>query len=236
MTNRRGAGGSCFFSFYNGNTNLPGSGTQSLHFDQGDWHWPDKASSVAAGETWPHMPANLVINFSTEAIEPHNGPTELWPGSHLETACARGGARSITEEMLRRRASEAPPVLNCLPRGAASFRDLRLWHKGTPNRGVLPRHMLAICYSSSRSPDYGVAGQRAGRLLFSDGRHSSPSVAHTRHHDDPSRPPARTFLILPLSHTACVPSQMPGLRFPAPGGRTARHPPKWTSMSSSRTK
>ena len=51
-------------------------------------------------------------------------------------------------------ARDAPPVLNTLPKGAASFRDLRLWHKGTPNTGALPRHMLAICYSSTRSPDY----------------------------------------------------------------------------------
>ena len=28
--------------------------------------------------------------------------------------------------------------------------------------------MLAICYSSSRSPDYGVAGQAAGKMLFSE--------------------------------------------------------------------
>ena len=121
-------GGDCFFSFYNGNTNIPGSGTQQLHFDQGDWHWPDRVSAAAAGEEWPHMPSNLVINFSTEAIEEHNGPTELWPGSHLETACATGGAGSISDEMLRRRRLDAPPVLNTLPKGAASFRDLRLWH------------------------------------------------------------------------------------------------------------
>ena len=75
MTNRRGAGGSCFFSFYNGNTNLPGSGTQSLHFDQGDWHWPDKASSVAAGETVEEMRGAL--SRTRQALQPVLHPLKL---------------------------------------------------------------------------------------------------------------------------------------------------------------
>ena len=51
-----------------------------------------------------------------------------------------------------------------------------------------------------------------------------------------SVPPARRRPPTPFSLSLCVSSQMPGRRFPAPGGRIAHHPPKWTSMSSSQTK
>ena len=257
-------GGVCHFSFYNGNTNLPASGTQQLHFDQGDWHWPDRASSAAAGEEWPHLPVNLVVNFSTEAIEPTDGPTQLYLGSHLETACATGGVGSISDEMLRRRNRNAPPVLNCLPKGAASFRDLRLWvstatvcpshlatwssdadhccqqHRGTPNTGTLPRHMLAICYSSARSPDYigAVAGKgprydsvgHCWPLLFS----GDARPAFSRDWWPDSAPPSRVdfnvqFTDQPVDHFGNVGGSDFWLPAPSPPslGELGEDPPEW---------
>eukprot|EP01050_Picozoa_sp_SAG11_P015566 SAG11_NODE_2032_length_3899_cov_5.407895_2_plen_189_part_00 len=69
-----------FLAFFNGNTNIPGSGTQLLHTD-GGWDLRSAEEAAAAAEAWPQPTANLVFNFSTEAISENNGPTELWPGT-----------------------------------------------------------------------------------------------------------------------------------------------------------
>ena len=44
--------GPCFLSGLNGNTNLPGSGTQGLHSDVG-WRLQSVADAAAEGEPWP---------------------------------------------------------------------------------------------------------------------------------------------------------------------------------------
>ena len=72
-------GGEVFLAFFNGNTNIPGSGKQLLHTD-GGWDVQSPEQAAAAGESWPQPTASLVFNFSTDAIGPENGPTQLWPG------------------------------------------------------------------------------------------------------------------------------------------------------------
>ena len=48
------------------------------------------------------------------------------------------------------READHPPVTATVPRGGVLLRDIRLWHRGVHNPGVVPRHMLAICYSADR--------------------------------------------------------------------------------------
>lgn len=133
-----------------GNTNIPGSGKQLLHTD-GGWDIRSAEEAEAAAEPWPQPTASLVFNFSTEAIGVSNGPTELWPGTHMDPQFANDaiaqrveGTASQQREAMRRAVS--PPVLNLLPRGAVSVRDYRLWHRGLPNLGDRPRHMIALSY------------------------------------------------------------------------------------------
>eukprot|EP01050_Picozoa_sp_SAG11_P015567 SAG11_NODE_2032_length_3899_cov_5.407895_3_plen_189_part_00 len=70
------------------------------------------------------------------------------------------------------RRAVTPPVLNLLPRGAVSVRDYRLWHRGVPNLGDQPRHMVALSYmrrTSYNDPSSGKTyggGGRDGRFLF----------------------------------------------------------------------
>jgi len=120
-----------FLAFFNGNTNVPGSGTQLLHTD-GGWDIRNAEEAAAAAEPWPQPTANLVFNFSTEEIGPQNGPTELWPGTHMDPQFANDAISqrvegSSADQREAERRTVSPPVLNILPRGAVSVRDYRLW-------------------------------------------------------------------------------------------------------------
>lgn len=166
-----------FLAFFNGNTNIPGSGTQLLHTD-GGWDIRSAEEAAAVAEPWPQPTASLVFNFSTEKISPQNGPTEIWPATHMEPEFANDAISnrvegSSAEQREAERRVLSPPVLNVLPRGAVSVRDYRLWHRGTPNRGDRPRHMIALSYmrrTSYNKPTPGAkthaGGGLDGRFLF----------------------------------------------------------------------
>jgi ectoine hydroxylase-related dioxygenase (phytanoyl-CoA dioxygenase family) len=121
-------------SFYNGNTNCPGSGTQPLHGDSRNL-WPNM--EVA------HPAASVVINISPMDVSEENGSVELWPGSHLETRVY--GRIDEAAEAARRKI--APPVRGNAKKGSALIRDMRLWHRGVPNRSDQPRHMIAMIHN-----------------------------------------------------------------------------------------
>ena len=119
-----------FNSFYNGNTNCPGSGTQPLHRD-GPHLWP--------GHEPPHPTACVAVNISPHDVTAENGAVELWPGTHLhpfpETV--------VDEETEEEQRKVSPPVSGCAKKGSVLIRDMRLWHRGVPNRSDRPRHMIA---------------------------------------------------------------------------------------------
>jgi len=121
-------------SFYNGNTNCPGSGTQPLHSDSGHL-WP--------GLEVAHPTASVVINISPMDVSEENGSVELWPGTHLETRVDR----RIDEAAEAARRKSAPPVRGNAKKGSALIRDMRLWHRGVPNPSDCPRHMIAMIHN-----------------------------------------------------------------------------------------
>jgi ectoine hydroxylase-related dioxygenase (phytanoyl-CoA dioxygenase family) len=121
-------------SFYNGNTNCPGSGTQPLHGD-GSHLWP--------GMEVAHPAASVVINISPMDVSEENGSVEMWPGSHLETCVPR--PIDAAAEAARRKV--APPVRGNAKKGSALIRDMRLWHRGVPNHSDRPRHMIAMIHN-----------------------------------------------------------------------------------------
>lgn len=122
-------------SFYNGNTNSPGSGLQPLHRDGGQL-WP--AQKVA------HPTASVVINISPMDVSEANGAVELWPGTHLEVTPATGAVDARTEAARR---EVAPPIRGCAKKGSALIRDMRLWHRGVPNPSGERRHMIAMIHN-----------------------------------------------------------------------------------------
>ena len=124
-----------FNSFYNGNTNSPGSVTQPLHMD-GRHLW--------GGLKVAHPTASVVVNISPMDVTEENGSVELWPGSHLET---RGNGGRIDERIEEARREIAPPVRGNAKKGSVLIRDVRVWHRGVPNHSDRPRHMIAMIHN-----------------------------------------------------------------------------------------
>ncbi len=121
---------------YTGNTNLPGSGTQPVHYDEGQL-WPGHVHPAHA----------LVVNVPLVDMDERNGSIELWPGTHLLAHVGSGrGAQRIPEGELTARRALAPPVQPKVAAGSMLIRDMRLWHRGMPNHGDVPRPMLAMIH------------------------------------------------------------------------------------------
>jgi phytanoyl-CoA dioxygenase PhyH len=125
-------------SYYSGNTCLPGSQRQPVHPDVGQL-WPDLEVATPA--------FGFVVNVPVVAMEPANGSTELWPGTHLDTQISvRRRDLKVPEELLEKRREIAPPVQPSVPCGSVLIRDIRLWHCGMPNHTETPRPMIAMIH------------------------------------------------------------------------------------------
>jgi ectoine hydroxylase-related dioxygenase (phytanoyl-CoA dioxygenase family) len=114
--------------YFASDTPLPGSGYQRVHSD----------TRLLFPETALSLPAyGLVLNVPLVDCTEENGSLEYWPGgTHLV-------ARDVDRERLAagmqsRRAN--------LKAGSMLLRDLRMWHRGTPNRSERPRPHLALVY------------------------------------------------------------------------------------------
>jgi len=132
-------------SYYSGNTNLPGSSEQPVHVDLGQL-WPDL-------EVAPPAYA-LVVNVPVVDMDAENGSTELWPGTHLDTTLCVQQMREdkdiiVPEALLEQRRKIAPPLQPSVGCGGALIRDVRLWHRGMPNRTRQPRPMIAMIHYCS---------------------------------------------------------------------------------------
>ena len=127
-------------TFYNGNTNCPGSTTQGLHMD-GTHHTkhPDPV----------HLPKAVVVNIPTGSMSPENGAIQLWPGSHMIRS--KGERNLIDHETIEEREKQVPPVQPTTEVGDILIRDVRLWHRGVPNPSDRPRHMIALIVSTGEA-------------------------------------------------------------------------------------
>ena len=131
-------GSGAFNECLTGNTNLPGSRLQPVHVDEGQL-WPN------LGE--PHPPARLVVNIALSETTEQNGAIELWPGTHLDTRMVIGNNIRVPEEDVAARRAVRGPVRGDTRKGAVLIRDMRLWHRGTPNRSAAPRFMIAMIHN-----------------------------------------------------------------------------------------
>ncbi|MCC2684365.1 MAG: hypothetical protein K0R75_1264 [Paenibacillaceae bacterium] len=79
----------------------------------------------------------LVLNINLVDFRQDNGPLEYWPGTHL-----------IPENVgkLNEAAQGIASVPAIMPAGSLFIRDVRMWHRGTPNRSVEMRPNMALIY------------------------------------------------------------------------------------------
>ena len=102
-----------------------------------------------------------------------------WPGTHSDVRApgnpsgdvldgiggvAKDGTPSAIEDAYadilaeRRAEPSTAPVRSVLRKGAVCLRDARLWHRGMPSSGALPRHMLALVYTAAIIPRHSDGG------------------------------------------------------------------------------
>ncbi|MEE3234622.1 MAG: phytanoyl-CoA dioxygenase family protein [Candidatus Latescibacterota bacterium] len=125
-------------AFYSGNCCLPGSQHQPIHFDMGPL-WPN----------WPnyHPVHAIVVNVPVVDMSPENGSTELWPQTHLNTARSEtAGDIKIPDNVIKVQREQSQPFQPKIPVGSILIRDIRLWHRGMPNKKDLPRPMIAMIH------------------------------------------------------------------------------------------
>ena len=68
----------------------------------------------------------------------------------LPRATTPDGFDVTPEQQQTRRREGKGPLQTFVPKGGVLFRGPYSWHRGVPNRGATPRHMLAVSYASSR--------------------------------------------------------------------------------------
>lgn len=100
----------------------------------------------------PSHPFALVVNVPLIDMEPRNGSTEIWLGTHNNDISAQEGAHGdrasgrIQEHLLSEHSKVCPPVQPVIKKGSIVIRDLRLWHAGMPNYSDDVRIMLAMIH------------------------------------------------------------------------------------------
>ncbi len=151
-------GPDAWLGFYNGNVNLPGSGHQPLHYDR-PFSWRTREKAEQDGQTWPPPTTTLSCSVALTSLTEDNGATEIYPGTHLETAVTQwpmGERISNHPDLIER---WGPPARMIVPAGAICFRDPRMWHRGVPNPSGQARPMIGITYHAARCKSW------RGRLI-----------------------------------------------------------------------
>ena len=146
-------GGRPQLTFYNGNTNCPGSVRQRLHMD--GRHTTEPGEPVAPTSA-------VVVNIPPGGMNDANGAIELWPGSHR--VAVHGAPQGVPGDMESDRQRIRPPENPHTVPGDVLIRDVLLWHRGVPNRSSRPRHMIALILSAPADRRSGD-GERSGRTL-----------------------------------------------------------------------
>ncbi len=122
-------GPDCVCHYFASDTALPGSEHQSVHSD----------IALLFPEAPLSLPAySVVLNIPLVDHREDNGPMEIWPGgTHLMPSGV--DMRELSKTM--------HSELCLMPAGSLLIRDMRMWHRGTPNRSHQPRPNLALIYA-----------------------------------------------------------------------------------------
>jgi hypothetical protein len=117
------------WSYLASDTPLPGSDYQRVHSD----------TRLLFPETnFSAPPYGLVLNVPLVDVTDENGPLEIWPGG-THYMPGRLDMQKLAETMISLRVK--------MNAGDVLIRDLRMWHRGTPNRGSRSRPNVALVYT-----------------------------------------------------------------------------------------
>jgi ectoine hydroxylase-related dioxygenase (phytanoyl-CoA dioxygenase family) len=117
------------WSYLASDTPLPGSDYQRVHSDT-QLLFPETNFSAP--------PYGLVVNVPLVDVTEENGPLEIWPGG-THYMPGRMDMQKLAETMASLRLT--------MNEGDMLIRDLRAWHRGTPNRGGRSRPNVALVYT-----------------------------------------------------------------------------------------
>jgi ectoine hydroxylase-related dioxygenase (phytanoyl-CoA dioxygenase family) len=114
--------------YFASDTPLPGSDYQQVHSD----------TRLLFPETQLSLPCyGIALNVPLVDCTEENGSLEFWPSTHLMPG----------RSDLGRLAASLPSARANFPAGSILLRDLRMWHRGTPNRSTGSRPHLALVYT-----------------------------------------------------------------------------------------
>ncbi|WP_308637549.1 phytanoyl-CoA dioxygenase family protein [Paenibacillus silvisoli] len=131
-------------TYFASDTACPGSDYQNVHSDLPPL-FPDLGVALPAYA--------LVLNIPLVDVHEDNGPLEVWPGgTHLDPESTKH--TSIDGEMLRAAKGMYSEKVY-MPAGSIVIRDIRMWHRGTPNRTQENRTNIALAYHTDW---YGAGG------------------------------------------------------------------------------
>ncbi len=122
-------GDDCVCQYFASDTPMPGSEYQAVHSD--------------IHRLFPGMPAAtptfaIVLNVPLVDFHEENGAVEIWPG----------GTHLMPEDANMLELAETMDSKRCImPRGSLLIRDIRMWHRGTPNRSDAPRPNMAMIHA-----------------------------------------------------------------------------------------
>jgi ectoine hydroxylase-related dioxygenase (phytanoyl-CoA dioxygenase family) len=126
-------GEDCACIYLSADAPLPGSDYQVVHSDQ---------SAFFPESTLTLPPAGIVLNIPLVDVTEENGPMEAWPGGTHLMPENRNSAKYIQDS-----AEFMNPVRMTMPKGSLLIRDLRMWHRGTPNNSDTVRPNVALIYA-----------------------------------------------------------------------------------------
>lgn len=137
-------GGDCRCTYFASDTAGPGSDYQNVHSDLPPL-FPELGVALPV--------YSLVLNIPLVDVTEENGPLEVWPGgTHLDPD--NTNHTDIWGEMLTAaKGMYSEKVL--MPAGSMVIRDIRMWHRGTPNVSDSNRTNLAFIYNREW---YGAGG------------------------------------------------------------------------------
>lgn len=133
--------------------------------------------------------ALITVNIPLVDVDEDNGPTELWPRTHLPEpdrgrASFNHGPVPLRPAAALAYAERFASVLLTAPQGSLILRDQRALHRGTPNLSEEPRPMLSLIYDRAPAavPPRALseALARAALALRERGRGAGDGAIHER--------------------------------------------------------
>lgn len=124
-------GDDCRMFYLSVDAPMPGSDYQTAHGDYFPFY-PD--SDLILPTT------GLVVNYPLITVTEQNGPLEAWPSTHLTPE------KVYTGNLVQQAATSLDPVKMLTPKGSLIIRDIRMWHRGTPNVSDVIRPNMALIY------------------------------------------------------------------------------------------